>query len=290
MPIYRYSMVLAVTTVPQDPAYAIAHSGGWSEGHWSAALLPTAIVNAICLARAACLPAQCSVVGYKQAVYSVSGNKLTPQGTSTVKKLFAGNKTYSVDVPQAGLRMSATSAGVPNAGNFTMRGTPDEVIVNGEFNGSAPYGRLLGTRPQIGLGNAGLLQGYAGALINNATGFLGRNLTLPARKVQKIAAGVVTLDNVAGIVAGTDFLIFKRVRDANGDPVSGSFLVTNIAGNLVTLQGLNVNTAVNVPSGTARVDQVSFYPYSTINLNRAVVKKIGLPTERYRGRRSRRRV
>lgn len=272
MPIYRSSLIFAVTTQPVNPIKAFARSGGWSEGFWST-FNPSGStqLNQIANLRAAMLPAQVSVTGFRVAVFNIDGNRLQPAGTSAGKFLFPGATRYSVDVPQAGLEMSFPAVGAPNNARPVLRGLPDEVVVNGEYSPDPTFSAAFNR--------------YVTALNVNGFGFVGRDLASASARVLAITAGVVNLSQVLAGVAIGDFLRFHRVTNTLGRPISGAFLVTNIAGQQYTLSGLGAN-AVIVPSGTARKDTLSFFAYAPGTFGSVVVKKIGRPSRGYRGRRS----
>jgi hypothetical protein len=120
-------------------------------------------------------------------------------------------------------------------------------------------------------------------------GFIGRDLAQASVRVLKIAVNLITLEAIPGTgLAIGDFIRLHRVFDDNNLPVKGAFVVTAIAANIITVQGLNAT--VTEPSGTLRRDLLTFFNYGAIAPIRAVVKKVGRPFEQYRGRRSKTRA
>lgn len=273
MPLQKVSMILAVTTAPVNTGDAQPHSGGWTEGHWDqrGKTINDPDIIAMCTKRALLLPAQCSVLGVKLQQYDISGNKLLPGGSTSNKKLYPGNPALTVDVPQASLQMSAGVVSVPNAVRFNIRAIPDECVSLGEYQPTAAFKTNL--------------TAYI-ATLNGVQTFstVVRDLTQQSVRVLSIVNGNVTVDNLGGM-AVTDYCIFRRVKDTNGNPVSGSFRITAINGLTLTLAGLDP-TIIATNNGTCREDHLIVRDYAAISPGRIGVKKIGSPFEKYRGRRS----
>lgn len=276
--ITRVSLLFQVTTSPLDRTSASPHSGGWSEQFYINGQLASGSesIRTLAQSRAAILPSEAACIGARFAYYNINANKLFPSGTATVKFQFRGNPNYTTDLPQVALEMSGSTLSGPNTSRFRLRCIPDSVMVGGEFQPDASFRRLLTV--------------YSNNLSNfNNLGFIGRNLSLPSARVLSIAGNTVTLDGSIGAVLGTDYMRFNRVLDITGVPVQGVYRIVNFAApGTYTVAGLEQRTAG--PNGTARVDQLSFFDYSTIVPVRAVVKKVGRPFENYRGRASKRRV
>lgn len=269
----RFTFLMQITTAPPNKVDASPHTGGWSESFWVDGIVPTnaAAVQTLLTKRALLLPSQGSIVGVRNAQYDISGNKLIPKGASTAKVNFPGNSSLETDLPQVSLEMAATATGAPNNTRFNLRGIPDVMMSYGEYQPTTAFKAAV---TQFG---TALLAGF---------GFVGRDLSLASQKVNSIAGSNITTLGALGAVVGTDFVIFKRVYDDAGNPVKGSFLVTNaLAGNIYTLAGFGPVT-MTTPSGLARVDKIAFYTYQTITPARAVVRKIGRPFASYRGRQS----
>lgn len=274
MLVYKTSLLFQVNTEPVDRQFATPHAGGWTEGVWtqySPSTSPTGTVKAWANARAFLLPIQCTIVGYRISVYDLVKNKLTPGGTSAGKLIYPGVAVYTAGNPQSGLELGWPAAAGPNSSRIVLRGLPDEVVVKGEFNGSSSFRSFLTRLTNLYFG-----QNF---------GWVGRDLSVPYATVNLIAGNVVTLSVALGGIAVGDFLRFRKVRGDNGSPVKGSYLITNVAGAVLTLQGLN-GVSLTKPNGTARQDVVGFITGGQANIGRVVVKKIGRPFESYRGRRS----
>jgi hypothetical protein len=278
MLVYKTSLLIQVNTAPVDRNYATPHAGGWSEGVWSESPLGFQGQGAgiqWANRRSFLLPIQCTITGYRNSVYDLTANKLTPRGTSAGKLIYPGNNVYTAGNPQAGLELGWPANAGPNNSRIVLRGLPDEVIVNGEFNGNSGFRSYLNQ--------------FTNVFFGQSFGWVGRDLSQPSATVNLIGGNVVTLSQaLAGVVAG-NFLRFRKVRNDAGQAIKGSYLITNVAGAVYTLQGL-AGGALTKPNGTARNDVVGFITGGRLEIGRAVVKKIGRPFESYRGRRSKMRA
>lgn len=279
MAVQKYTFIFAVTTNPTQRADAQPHSGGWTESHWSTAVVSPTGVGVIRWPqkRAAILPAECSIVGYRVQEYTISGNKLLPGGAQSFKRLFPGNPQFSVDVPQAGLQLSLPIQGRSNIVRTTLRGLPDEMVVNGEYTPTVRF--------------RGLLKEFTDNLWNPAGGEWAsaiRDLSQPSVRVLTLANSIITLDAAGGMVVG-DYMRLNRCRDQQGNPISGSFRITAVNGMSFTLAGMDPALIVK-PGGLARKDLALIAKYAGASVGRVLVKKIGAPFEKYRGRRSKRKV
>jgi len=271
----RFTMLMQITTNPANRDDASPHTGGWSESFWGSNPIVASDPTLITLMqkRAILLPAQGSIVGFRIGNYNITGNRLVPTGSSTGKVLYAGNGLRQSGLPQKSLSMTGVGHGVANCTRFTIRGIPDSQLINGEYQPDAGYKSAV--------------TAFGNELSNAGWKFLGRDLTRVSQSVQAIAGNVVTLGGAIGAVAGTDYLRFRRVYDDDGDPVTGAYLITAIAGNNYTLAGFPARTLTS-PSGTARVDAIALVDFFSVTPSRAVVRKIGRPFESYRGRQSKR--
>jgi hypothetical protein len=276
MLVYRYSMILDLTTVPVDPTVASAHIGGWSESHWRTDLIDPQVgaFKTLMDKRAACLPKNAAIVGYRVAAFDVRGNKLYPGATSAGRVRFPGIYDNG-DIPQMALSLSGSS-GTANSSRFNIAAIPDTFVTGGEYNPDSSMVRNV--------------RNFGKSLVDNAWGFLGRDLTQPSQKLLGIAAGVVITDGTQVLFPGTDSLRFNKVRDVNGKPVSGAFFIdASPSANHYHLVGLD-NQIVAGPNGSVRRDLIIFAGYTSVTPGRIKVRKIGRPSEQYRGRRSKRRA
>jgi len=272
----RLSLLFSFTTQALNPGVSVAHSGGWSESHWANASGNITLTSIRQLAnyRANLLSTSCAITGYRVQDYTLAGNKLIPNQSSTGRILFPGTSAESINMPQDGLSLYLSTVDGPNVSRQVIRGLADSYIQAGEFT---PVSGFL-TR----------IQTYFTELTGSGWKFIGRNRSMPNARVNRIDAGVVTLAGPIGGAANSSYIRLNRVRDDNGNPVIGTFLITAIAGNNYTVPGL-AGVMVTTPSGTARIDELKIFPYSAGAIGRAVVRKVGRPFEQYRGRASKRR-
>lgn len=276
MPV-RISLLFALTTQPADLGKAIPHSGGWSETLWQDLDFGASVQQrALRLAnkRAQLLPASATIIGVRYQTFTLSVNRFLPGGTSTATLQLPGNANWPGDLPQAALLLNAQSTDNQNTRRWALRGMPDQFIINGEYQPTPQFTTKI---------NA-----YFQELSDDNFYFPGRDLSQPDRRVIAIANTVVTVDNGASFVQG-GYLRFHRCIDALKDPVEGSYVITNVNVNAITLGGFAPRTLTQ-PSGTCRNDVAVMVKITSANFSRAVIKKVGRPFAQYRGRASRRRA
>lgn len=276
--VYKVSNLFSITTAPTNPANATPHSGGWSEGFWmSQDPLPYAVALAsLRQKRAALLPKQAAMIGFRVGVYTIDQNKLIPVGSSTGRLLLPGPSSRETDLPQVSLELSVTAVGGPNVSRPILRCIPDDQMKFGEYQPDGPF--------------AGLVTQYRNAFGGNAPwGFIGRDLSFGAVRVKQIVAGVLTtFDPIPGFANG-NFIRFIRVINDSKLPVKGAFSAVAGAGNTYTLSGYN-GGEVTKPSGSCRKDAIRWFPNNAVTVSRGLVRKVGRPSQGYRGRRSRARA
>lgn len=274
---YRATMIMQVTTNPDQAQDASQHSGGWSESWWINQLpIPDAAgpFRALMIARANCLPSAAAIVGYRIAQYTLTGNKILPGGASSGRIRFPGSG-FIQDIPQMALELGCSSA-FGNSSRPSIKGLPDSQVRNGEYQPTAVY--------------RGYIQQLLDRIVNDGWCILGRDLTLDTARVISINNGIMKLSAPIGAIAATDYVRLNRVHDIYGRPVTGSFYVDAIAaGNLYTLSGMDTAVIVN-NSGSARVDKVLLRDITGAVPARVVTRKVGAPFERYRGKSSKRAV
>lgn len=273
---FKLSLIFNFSTNPHDLANARVHTGGytesfWGRGNFSDTELP--FVRALANSRASLLPTTTTITGYRAQQYVVQGNRLIPGGTNSGAINFPGTVSGGTDVPQVALECRAAAVGAANTRKFVIHNLPDSQIGGGEFQPTPAF--------------SGALTRYFNQIVAGFWAFPGRVLSNPSFRVNSIIAGVITLENPFGIAEG-NFIRLLKCRDINGNPVVGSFRVTGVAGNAFTVAGMPPTTDV-LNSGRARLDAVDVFLMTGLQQTRAVSRKVGLPTERYRGRRSKRR-
>lgn len=294
MPIWKTSLIFNVTTDPANKNQAAAHSGGWSEGFWwigSGALRADQFLGWAQM-RAALLPPEVTITGYRQQAYTLNGNRLLPGGTSLGKFNVPGGYSTNIDLPQAALELSFGLFNVTNTVRQRLTAIPDDCVTNGEYQPTRRFTNALTAYTNYCLGVV------PGVLRDGQTvpfGGIIRDLTQPAVRVQSItAAGVLTTNQNLLAVANTSYIIMHRVYDDNGNPYKGSYLVIAVANPAVGVYQYTLQQAppqsVLKPSGTCRIDVLTQALFISANVGRIVARKIGRPSAGYRGRRSKVRV
>lgn len=271
----RISFLMQATTAPPDRTSAAPHSAGWSESWWLPGTVnsDSPLITQLAQKRASLLPSQASVIGFRLALYTLTGNKIVPGGTKTGKFLYPGAGHIATDLPQVALEMSGKTGAGPNTSRFTLRGMPDGMMTYGEYQPDTTF--------------RGAVTRFCTELIDSGWCFLGRDLSNPVVRVLSIAAGNVTVSAGMGVAVG-DYIRLLRVFDNNGNSVQGSYRVTAFAGaGVMTLAGFDPAITAG-ESGSARKDTLALYGFSAVTPSRAVVRKVGRPFESYRGRRSKR--
>lgn len=280
MPV-RISLLFAVTTQVKNPTAAVAHSGGWSESFYlgGASFADVSVFQNWALARSALLSGLASVIGFRQQLVTIQGNKLLPGGTGAGSFFYPGNYVGDLNAPQDSLQLNFTVNSQPGSLRHRIAAVPDSVISGGEYNGDPVY--------------QGYIINYTGKVIALGFGAITRDLNKADATVRSIAGGVITTNTSTGAALG-QYIRLRRVKDANGIPVEGTFLVTAIVNNADGSVAYTVfdppTQVVSTPNGTARLDVLVFNAVSGGQVARLVVRKIGRPFSGYRGRRSKRRV
>jgi hypothetical protein len=272
----KVSMIFNVSTVPTDPAFAQTHTGGWSESFWRSSPLASddPIVTRLVTARAAILPATAAITGLRFGLYDLTLNRLVPQGSNTGGTRRPGVATWKTDLPQASLQMTGKTDAGANTSHFNVRCIPDMFIVGGEYYPSASFVTAMAN--------------FSSTLINDGWCFLGRDLSKPLQRVSALALSVLDIGYI-NFATNNSYLRFYRAYDTGGNPVKGAYRIVS-QDNLgkYTLAGISGNIAV-VNSGFVREDLLKLFQFTNVSVSRAKVKKIGRPSEGYRGRASRRR-
>lgn len=278
MPVYKFTSVMQLTTAPTNLTRAIPHTGGWTESVWASTNAPAQIAAwlQLQLARRNILPKQATIVGYRVQGYNIAGNRLIPLGTSAVAQNLPGNASFDTDLPQVSVDIKIANAAVSNSARYVLRGMPDSVMVFGEYQPNA----AMATR----------MTQFMNQLTNGFWVIVGRDRTQPTQRVVKILGDQLTLDGVLVGAAENTFIRLLRVYSDSGFPIKGVFRVAAPpVGAVYTLSpspGLNLGHA----SGLARIDAIAVSAISQAEVSRARVRKIGRPSQGYRGRRSKTRV
>lgn len=277
MNVTRLTAIFQLTTAPPDLTFSQPHTAGWTESFYTT-LNPSGYNtpwNLTLNRRARLLPNQASILGFRTQQFTLTGNKLIPGGATSGKYLYPGNPVLTTDLPQVALELSFTGAGVPNTSRPVLRGIPDIIMQGGEYT---PFPAF----------SAALTQ-YIASLVGTNFGFVGRDLSQQAIKVQSIVGNVLTTQGPIPGWAVNDYIRLFRVTNLVKVPVKGSFTSTVGAGaNQYVLHGYTGGDCG--ASGTVRRDLIAYFNYGAGTFGRALVKKVGRPSQGYRGRRSKSRA
>lgn len=278
----KVTYIFQLTTQPADPALAVAHSGGWTESYWQPNAIPSnfPLIGALATKRAALLGKGAAIVGVRVGQYTLSVNKWLPQGASTGPLFRPGVQGNPTDIPQMALLCGSTSSAGPNQAKFTLRGIPDEVVTNGEYN---PYS-----------GYKTFVTNFFKELSDNAWSFSGRVIANPTYRIQQIVAsttpGWVTLLMQTSPYVSGGYLRLLHVRDDDGNPLKGAFAMKQFDNTVPSISiAVPDATVRSLTGGFGRYDQIGLFPLTNPVVRRVGVRKVGRPYESYRGRASKRR-
>lgn len=283
--IYKFSLIFSFTPdTTVGNILAPGRSGGFSESYWVSRPTTADERNKWANGRAQLLAGDIAITSYREALYTYSGNKMTPQGV-TVGNLFRpGGNLITTNSPDDALRCLARCDAANHTWNLFIRAVPDENITSGQFTPRPDWLASL---------NNYLADLITGADIGQKINFLGRDPTTAKARVlaYNVAPGVVKVNANLALNNGQDFIRFNRVYDAAGQPVKGTYLVVNQVANAdgtvdYTIQGGPTTTVVR-PSGTVRKDSILASPCNKIDVRIVGERKVGRPSLAYRGRRTR---
>jgi hypothetical protein len=275
MPLLKCSLLIQFTTNPNNRQVSAAHAGGFSEQFWfNGNPIIQAAANAIASFRASMLPIESTVIGLRQQIYTVNGNKLLPGGSSVVPLNFPGSNNYTLDNPQSCLNLRLQTGGGPNVGRYCMRNLPDEVVVNGEFQPDGAFTANLNI--------------WKNTLAGNGFGFVGRNLAA----LKTVVLGSDGINLLVGSTAGFnvgDYVRFLKVHAITGGTIEGSYQIIAITApnKLQFIHNIGSDAA---SGGNVRSDGIGFFATSAVATQRASVRKVGRPFAGYRGRRSKQKL
>jgi hypothetical protein len=291
---YHISLVINFSTAPTNRQVSSSHTGSISEGFWIQNIPSIgfpAYMFAWATFRAPLLASEATVIGWRADNYSIAGNKKLPQGTSSGLLNIPGLTARPLGSPFVALECSTGTAG-QNTSRFRVGLLPGLTVQNGEWTPDAQataslqlYFKFL--QAQLGGQNV-VPYGFIGRVLSNQSAIVNQITYAAPVPPATYPVATVTLANAIPGAAVGNYLRFRRVYDANDNPVKGSYVIQTINGAVYTING--VSQTVIVPSGTARIDDISFYAISNITAGRVVGKKPGSPGAKYRGRRSKSRI
>lgn len=221
-------------------------------------------------ARAALLPSSAGIVGLR--IQQVD----TPGPSQSFPANFPGSSGLKGDAPQQALLLRAVGLGPnPAVRRFTIRGIPDDMLIEGEFNPSAAYLASLNT----------YISSLASWAFRSKVAIL-----LPVKLINITNAGVGNTEIPQAITQANMMIRVRKTKDSGGNLRSGRFQVTAVGpGNLFTLFNWPYGATTG---GQILADSNVSYPLVDVANSswvRSTQRKVGRPSGQYRGRRSRRR-
>lgn len=277
----KTTLLFTVTTDPSDRASASPHTGGWSESFYypAAKFNDPSFFAQWAITRAQLLAGECAVIGYRQQLVTISKNRLLPGGSAAGALNVPGIWGSDLNAPQDSLMVNFSPTGQPQNVRHRLPGLPDSQVASGEYQPSPTF--------------KGNLTKYVNYVINTQFATICRDLTQPDCRVKSLSAGVLTTLSATGAGAG-DYIRLRRVKDDNGNPIEGTFLVTAVVNNADTTVSYTLfdppSQSVTKPNGTCRHDLLVLAALAAGIPNRLVVRKVGRPFVQYRGRRSKQRA
>lgn len=247
---------------------AVVRTGGFSESWFrlgdTIGSPEIAAARILAQKRAAALPGNDSISYLRFSKVDSPGS-----GSYVVKAGYPG--TFSgADVPQMAVGIKIFAVGSSNKKTMELRGIPDGQIFNGETTFTTPMKGALNT--------------YLTELFSN-WGFVGRNLSTPAKGILSIAAnGTFVLNQSFAYNDGDLVQVLKTT--AAGRRLKGQILyATKVNDKNGVLNGWKHGDCVG---GKIRLSSKVFCPISfdatAVDNAVALVRKVGRPFASYRGR------
>jgi len=246
-------------------------TGGWTESVYYGNITTATrnSFNTLCQRRAAMLPNFTTIRGQRFQQVDPTGSAQT----ASVNYPGQAAAEFAQDIPQMALLLRLRAAGVNNVRSMRLCALPDSQVSRGEWNPNFE------------------MRAATNAFLDELNGwqFRGDDLTLPRVLVKSVtSAGVIEFASDLSLAIG-DKVKLTNTIDAYGRPVSGIFNVLNATSlRVVTLGGWKAGACKD---GSAKRYSV-IYPViqgALTSISRIVTRKVGRPSEGYRGRRSRRR-
>lgn len=273
MPATKLTVLINAGTL--DSSGNVARVAGGSESYYNIALpsdpsIPTK-VNQLLVARAALMPANTKIVGYR--LQQVDPNGPT-KGFDTV---FPGGVAQN-DLPQVAFQWTVRSANTPNQMQRILRFMPDARIVTGEFSpGSSAFNAAL--------------QAFFSTLTANWV-FRAIDRTQPIGQIQDITGlGIMTTVQPHGLVTGD---LVNIMSTKIGGEIITSYRAKVTSFPTPTTVGIaRLGKVPNVSSsggGRFRKANIIYCPMeitgAEVGTPTAITRKAGGPNRKFRGRRA----
>lgn len=280
MPVFKLTTLFQHLSGASTPNLPIHRTGGWSESLYNTGNAAIDIINNasgintpqlanLWPCRAQLLPLGSAIVGYRIQAVSPPG-----PAQSGVMNL-PGTAANLADIPQMALLLKCPAVGTNNIRRVKLKGIPDSMIVEGEYQPSAAYNTLMNN------------------FITSLTGWQFRARDLSQASIRLVSCSgpepFTFFSEVPPTFVVNDFVRIMRMLDLSKNLRGGRFQVLSVGpGNTFTVRGWPYG---NCTFGSARKDAV-IYPViatSQTSVSRVVTARVGRPFVGYRGRRSKRR-
>jgi hypothetical protein len=271
MPAFKFTMVFRYIsgTSPVSPGN---RAGGWTESVYQSTYTAQRLTafRELAQARAQLLPEMVGVIGIR--VQQVDPSR----SAATFPANYPGGGNIGIgarDIPQMAVKLTLNGSGVTNVCKMALAAIPDPQVTNGEF---VPLQRF-------GVDFIAYL-----TMLNNWL-FRATDLAQAPRTLLSIGTDGTYTTNADLVLAVDSLVKVKRAVDGNGNLVGGVFKVKTVTTNRIGI--LDGWTFGSCTGGTI-TPYVLIYPQisnAQLATPKIGVRKIGRPSDPYRGRRSRRR-
>jgi len=266
-------------TFPQVGYAGRQHIGGWTENvYWfgeMGALLTQLTTGGggqpgLLPSRAALLPANASIVGVR--FYQGGAGR----GQSRAYN-YPGAAAVATDIPQMALLCKGGPINFNVIRRWTVRCIPDIFVAQGEWNPTVDY--------------ANAVAAYLGALTQ--FGFIGTDppVTTNVAQIVPAAAGTstVTVQIRQQPFNLGDQLWFQKCKDPAGNLISFTAKMQALVANRQDQFVIDQVVPDTLTGGVVFIKTHSFYSISQATVSRVVTRRVGRPSELFRGRKSRKR-
>lgn len=274
----KWTILMQERTNISNPTRPQGRIAGWSESYYTeAGFGQTTLDNfrELCRLRARVLPTGAAVIGQRF-------QQVLPVGASqSLGNRYPGRAGDPADIPQMAVNFKIVATNFINTKSVILRGVPDGQVEEGEFAPTTSYRQAL-------LDFFGQLSLFQFRSLDKTDGLVGI-ISITPNTVAPLDRATVYTDAPYALTVGNRVKIL-RTLDASKRQVGGVFTMhEGIDATHFSINGWTLGPTVG---GKARRNATIWCTYSVPdNLYGGVVttKKVGLPSNRYRGRASKRR-
>lgn len=248
------------------------HAFGASESFWSTLSIGSALyakLDALAIARAAILPKQCVILGFR--LYNDG------TGVGTIRQSGLTSSFYTLNTANDALLIRTGQVGTGSQRHFWLHYLPDGQTQNGEFTPDVVY--------------AAVLKNYLDNLAANFSWYsqVRSNFT---KIVTISAAGLVTFAGANPFAVGQFVTISRAFETATHRFRGGLYQVQTVGplANQCTLLGWQFGACTNGAAWQRSRSIGSLGSGDGLTVERAGTKKVGRPFDLYRGRQTRRKA